>query len=62
MKEELLRGQPSKVAILNETAGLGPKVVLHEVRESALLETEGDALTFNTLLADASNNLRYILM
>ena len=60
MEEELLRGQPAQVRILHETSALGALVVFCEVRQSAVDEAEGDALTLHVLLPDASRHLRYV--
>lgn len=59
--EEKLSGcQTSQVGVLHKAPALGAVVILDEVRQRAVLETEGDSLTLHVLLAHHSNNLREI--
>lgn len=60
VEEELLRGEPIQVAVLYEALALRAIVILGEVRESSLVEAEGDSLALDVLLAYASHNLRYV--
>jgi hypothetical protein len=58
VKEELLRGEAIQVAILDKALALWAVVVLAEVRKGALVETEGDTLTLDILLAHTGHDLR----
>ena len=57
MKVELRRCQSCKVRVLDEASGLGTVIVLDEVGQGALAETEGNPLTLDVLLPHTSNNL-----
>jgi len=58
VKEELLGSEAIQVAILDEALALWAVVVLAEVRKGALVETEGDTLTLDILLAHTGHDLR----
>ena len=60
VEKELLCGETSQIAILDETPTLGPEIVLHKMWQSTLLKTEGDPLSLDSLLADTGDNLRDI--
>jgi len=57
VEEELRGSQPGKVGVLDEASRLGAVIVFNEVRQRALTEAEGNALTLNVLLTDASDDL-----
>ena len=57
MKVKLWRCQSCKVRVLDEASGLGTVIVLDEVGQGALAETEGNPLTLDVLLSHTSNNL-----
>ena len=58
MEEELLRGQPAQVGVLDEAPRLGAEVVLGKVRQRPVGEAKGNSLPLDVLLADAGNHLR----
>lgn len=58
VEEELLRSEASQIAVFDEALTGWTKIVLAEVRQSPLAETEGNTLTLNILLPHTSHNLR----
>eukprot|EP00976_Prorocentrum_cordatum_P043526 880643-Prorocentrum_minimum.AAC.10 len=58
VEEELLRGEPAQVRVLDKPAGLRAEVVLGEVREGAVDKAKGDALALHVLLPHTGNHLR----
>ena len=61
MEVELGRGQASQITVTDETFRLGTVIILSEMREGTLVETEGDTLTFDILLSTTGHNLRNIV-
>ena len=57
MEEELRWGESGEVGVLDEAARFWTVVVLDEVRQGSLPETERNSLTLDVLLTDASNDL-----
>ena len=53
VEEELLRGQPSQVRVLDEPSSLGPKSSLEKCGNDLSVETKRDTLPFDVLLTDA---------
>lgn len=60
MKEKFLRCESCEVAILDESLASGIKIIFAEVRESPLVETVRNTLTFEILLTNASHHLTNI--
>jgi len=50
----------TQIAALDEAFRLGSKVILGEVRQGSLVESEWDSLTFDILLAYTSHDLRNV--
>ena len=57
VEEELRWGESGEVGVLDEAARFRAVVVLDEVRQGSLPETERNSLTLDVLLTDASNDL-----
>ncbi|KAH3663772.1 hypothetical protein OGAPHI_005175 [Ogataea philodendri] len=57
VEEELLRSQPSQIRVLNKTLRFGRVVILSEVRQRTISETEIDTLTFHDLLTHTGRHL-----
>lgn len=55
-----MRCQTLQVRVLHETTTFGAQIVLAVVRQRTMVEAVRDTLSFNVLLAHASNNLRDI--
>ena len=60
MKVELRWTQTWQVATFNKSLTLWPKVILWEMRESSMVESEWDASAFYILLSNTCHNLGYV--
>ena len=58
VKVELVRRETGEVRVLNKSFALWTVVVLDEVGQGAVTETEWDSLTLNILLTHTSNDLQ----
>ena len=57
MEEKNLQHQPAEIQILNESSRFQPKIILREVRESAMLESKWNSSSFHQLLTDRDRHL-----